>query len=356
MKNLKIFACFIVLLLISLCGLHRFASGGSGITKETYLWPETKPFHSGYLQVSDIHQIYYEVSGNPQGKPIFFLHGGPGASSTPRMRQYANPKEFMIVLHDQRGAGQSQPFCEIRENTTQDLVADIERLRKQLKVNRIILVGGSWGTTLALAYAETYPQNVAGMILHRVFTATKSEIDHIFHGGVSLFFPEVYQDFLNAIPDLDKQSLPDCLYRLLYKGDKKTQHRVANAWGRYTIKISLLKISEKKVEKLLNSYDPFPNALFESYYMSHGAFLEEGQLLCNAHKIAHIPAVIINGRYDLICPPKIAYKLHQALPRSKLVIVEGAGHSGSEPAIEKALVEAINWFKRSFENKEKFVR
>jgi len=318
---------------------------------KTILWPETKPFHSGYLQVSDIHKIYYEVSGNPQGKAIFFLHGGPGASSTPRMRRLANPKQFMIVLHDQRGAGKSHPRNEIRENQTENLVTDIERLRKKLKVNQIILVGGSWGTTLTLTYAETYPQNVAGMVLRGIFLATKSEIDHIFHGGVAPFFPKVYQDFLNTLPDPDARPLPAYIYRMLHSGDKKTKLNIANAWDRYTLRISLLGISEKKVEEYLwSSYDQFTLAYFESYYMAHNAFLKEGQILRNAHKIAHIPAIIINGRYDFCCPPKIAYKLHQALPKSKLVIVEGAGHSG--PPMEKALVEAINRFERSSENGE----
>ena len=308
------------------------------------LWPETKPFHSGFLQVSDIHRIYYEVSGNRHGKPIFFIHGGPGASSTPRMRRLANPEQFMIVLHDQRGAGQSLPSGEIQGNTTQNLVTDIELLRKQLKVKQIILVGGSWGTTLALTYAETYPQNVAGMVLRGVLTATKGEIDHIFHGGVAPFFPKVYQDFLNTLPDPDAQPLPAYLYHLLHNGDKRTKQKVAYDWGMYTLKISLLEVSVKKAEEILNSYDVFTAAYFENYYMAHGAFLEEGQLLRNAHKIAHIPTVIINGRYDFICPPNIAYKLHQALPKSKLVIVEGAGHSSSEPPVKRALIKAITLF------------
>lgn len=344
MKKLIIYVCFIVSSLFVLSSLNHFAYGESRIMKETYLWPETKPSHSGYLRVSDIHRIYYEVSGNPHGKPIFFLHGGPGGESTPRMRRWANPEQFMIVLHDQRGAGQSLPFCETRENKTQNLVTDIELLRKKLKVNQIILVGRSWGTTLALTYAETYPQNVAGMVLCGVFTGTQSEIDHIFHGGVAPYFPKVYRDFLNALPDPGKKPLPAYLYQLLHNSDKKTRIKVANAWGRYTIRISTLEISGKEVEEILNSYDPFPNAYFESYYMAHGAFLEEGQLLRNANKIAHIPTVIINGRYDLICPLKTAYRLHQALPKSKLVIVERAGHSGSEPTMEKALVETVTLY------------
>lgn len=353
MKKLKIFACFFVVSsLISLCSPNQFAYGETKIAKEIYLWPETKPHHSGYLQVSDIHKIYYEVSGNLHGKPIFFLHGGPGASTTPRMRRYANPKQFMIVLHDQRGAGQSLPRNEIRENTTQHLVSDIERLRKQLKVKQIILVGGSWGTTLALTYAETYPQNVAGLVLRGVFLATKGEIDHVFHGGVAPYFPKVYQNFLNALPDPDVRALPAYLYHLLQSGDKKTKRDLADAWDRYTLRISLLATSEKKVEEYLWTSDAqFTLAYFETYYMAHHAFLRDGQILRNVQKIAHIPAIIINGRCDFICPPKIAYRLHQALPKSKLFIVERAGHSGSEPAMEKALVEAINWFERSFETK-----
>ena len=345
------------LILLGLVSFFNISLAESKKQVETILWPETKPLYSGYLQVSDIHQIYYEVSGNPHGKPVFFIHGGPGASSTPSMRRLANPKQFMIVLHDQRGAGKSLPRNELRENQTQNLVADIERLRKKLKVNQIILVGGSWGTTLALTYAETYPQNVAGMVLRGVFTATKSEIEHIFHGGVALFFPKVYQDFLNALPDPDARPLPAYIYSLLHSGDNKTKLNIANAWDRYTLRISFLAISEKKVEEYLwSSYDQFTLAYFENYYMAHNAFLKEGQILRNAHKIAHIPSVIINGRYDLICPLRNAYKLHIALPKSKLVIVEGVGHGGGEPAMEKAIVEAINSFKGSSEHAEKIVR
>jgi proline iminopeptidase len=267
------------------------------------------------------------------------------------MRQYANPKHFMVVLHDQRGTGRSRPRNEIRDNTTQALVKDIERLRKKLKVNQVILVGGSWGTTLALLYAETYPQNVAGLVLRAVFTATKSEIDHIFHGGVARFFPKTYQDFLNAFPDPATRPLTDRMYRLLQSGDQKTKLNIAHAWDRYTLRISLPGVCEKRVEEYLwNSADQFTLAYFESYYMAHHAFLKEGQILGNAHRISHIPVVIINGRYDFCCPPKIAYQLHQTLPKSKLVIVEGAGHSG--PTLEKTLVEAIKWFEGLSANSE----
>lgn len=337
MKNLIIITC------ISIMGINLLAFGGGKDIKKTVLWPEIEPFHTGFLKVSDIHKIYYEVSGNPHGKPLFFLHGGPGASSTARMRRLANPKKFMIVLHDQRGAGKSIPRNEIRENKTENLVADIERLRKKLNVKQIILVGGSWGTTLALIYAETYPQKVAGLVLRAVFTATKSEIDHIFHGGVAPFFPKAYQDFLNTLPDPCARPLPAYIYHWLHNCDKKTRSKVADAWDRFTLRISLPAISDKKVEEYLwSSHDQFTLAYFENYYMAHNAFIKEGQILQNAKKIAHIPIIIINGRLDLICPLRNAYKLHQALPKSKLIIVEKAGHSSSEPDILKALVEAIH--------------
>lgn len=344
MNKRTFFLCVIVSSLILLSGINHIVHGESGKSREPRLWPEIEPFQSGYLQVSDLHRVYYEVSGNTQGKPIFIIHGGPGGESFPEMRQWADPKKFMIVLHDQRGAGKSRPFGETRENTTQNLVSDIERLRKKLNVNQIMLVGRSWGTTLALLYAETYPKNVSGMVLCAVFTGTKNEIDHIFHGGVSPFFPKTYRDFLNALPNPAARPLPAYLYRLLHKGDKKTKRKIAKAWGRYTIKISKLEIRREKIEEILKSYDPFLNAYFESYYMANSAFIAEGQILRDAGKIAHIPTVIINGRYDVICPLKTAYRLHKALPKSKLVIVPKAGHSGSDPGIQEAVLEAVDLF------------
>lgn len=342
MKNMRI--CFKIPAWISVVALFILPGKVYG-QSEVKLWPELRPFASGYLRVSDIHQIYYEVYGNPDGKPIFFLHGGPGGSSNPWMTRLADPKKFMMVLHDQRGTGQSLPQGEIEENTTQHLVDDIESLKNHLRVKQMILVGRSWGTTLALTYAQTYPQQVTGMVLWGIFLATKGEIDHIFHGGVAPFFPKVYQDFLNALPEPDVKDLPAYLFDWLHNGSDENKQKVANIWGTYTIKISMLELSQGQIKKILETWNPFLNAYFESYYMSHQAFLKENQLLINADKISHIPTVIMNGRYDLICPPQNAYKLHQALPRSELVIIERAGHSSDDPMIEKTLIKAI----RSFE-------
>jgi proline iminopeptidase len=183
------------------------------------LWPRIEPYESGYLAVSDIHEIYYDVSGNPEGRPVFVLHGGPGGSSSPYMRRFFNPERFMIVLHDQRGCGKSKPYGEIRENTTWDLVEDIERLRVLLDVDQIVLFGGSWGSTLALAYAETYPSHVAGMVLRGIFTATQAEVDHFCHGGVGKFFPETYENLIYALPEPYRRPLPAYLYTLIADAD-----------------------------------------------------------------------------------------------------------------------------------------
>ncbi|NIO20887.1 MAG: alpha/beta fold hydrolase, partial [Candidatus Aenigmarchaeota archaeon] len=194
-----------ILIFLSVISLFSFfldaCQGAKNPVEETRLWPPIEPFQSGYLKVSDIHEIYYELSGNSEGKPVFFLHGGPGGSSSPYMRQFCDPDKFLMVLSDQRGAGKSIPYGEIKENTTQHLVEDIERLRKHLKLEKIILFGGSWGTTLAIAYAEAYPENVSGMVLRGVFMATKEEIDHFYHGGVGRYFPEIYEALLSTLPE-----------------------------------------------------------------------------------------------------------------------------------------------------------
>jgi len=324
-----------------MCMLTGGTAEAANARSEVELWPETKPFQSGHLQVSDIHRIYYETSGNPHGTPVFFLHGGPGGSSSPRMRRMADPDRFLIVQHDQRGAGRSEPAGELRENTTQALVADVERLRRHLQVEDVILVGGSWGTTLALAYAEAYPQHVAGLVLRGVFTATEKEIDHIFHGGAAAFFPQAYQEFLCAMPDRGIRPLPSYLYRLMREGNNTTKRKLSRAFVRYTLKISELQLSDKEVEETLDAEDLIVTALFESFYMAHHAFLEDDQIMRDIEKISHIPSVIINGRYDLICPPETAFRLHKRMHNSALVIVESAGHSMSEPGVERAVLEAI---------------
>lgn len=308
------------------------------------LWPEIEPFETEYLKVSDIHEIHYELCGNPDRTPVFVLHGGPGGSCPPYMRRFFDPDKFLIVLHDQRGAGKSLPYGEIRDNTTQHLVEDIERLRTHLGVDRMILFGGSWGTTLGLAYAETYPENVRGMVLRGVFLATEEEIDHFYHGGVRTYFPETYDKLLSKLPDPNRRPLPAYLFDLIQNGDPVQQKRCARAWAAYEIKISALDVPDENVEAILDGFDPYAFALLENYYMANGCFLEEGQLLRHADRIRDIPTIIVNGRYDVVCPPIAAYRLHQKLSDSNLIIVEGASHWMGDRPVEAALLKAMKNF------------
>jgi proline iminopeptidase len=338
-KSWKSFILFLMaIFLVAACLTHASEE------EEMSLWPRIEPFESGTLKVSDIHEIYYELSGNRAGKPVFVLHGGPGGSSSPYMRRFCNPDKFLIVLSDQRGAGKSKPHAELRENTTQNLVEDIERLRNHLKLDKIIIFGGSWGTTLGLAYAEAYPENVSGIVLRGVFTATKEEIDHFYHDGANRCFPDAYDKLLSALPDADRRPLPDYLLELIQNSSGEKREEYCKAWARYEIKMAVLEISDDYIEEHLEQNSPYVFALFENYYMTNKCFLEEGQLLNNTDKIKDIPTIIVNGRYDLICPSITAYKLHKKLTSSKLIIAEGAGHWMGDRPVENALLKAFKEF------------
>ncbi|MBN2128287.1 MAG: prolyl aminopeptidase [Sedimentisphaerales bacterium] len=311
---------------------------------EVALWPEIEPFHSDYLKVSEIHKIHYELCGNRTGKPVFVLHGGPGGSCSPYMRRFFNPDKFLIVLHDQRGAGKSTPFAEIKENTTQHLVQDVERLRRHLKLDRIILFGGSWGSTLALAYGQAYPDHVSGMVLRGVFTATREEIDHFYHGGVATFFPEVYDRFVTGLPDPNRGPIPEYLFSLIENSDPEQRAKYSRLWAAYELRICGLDISDQKVNDALGTMNPYAFARLENYYMANGCFLEEGQLFRNAAKLEHIPIVMVNGRYDVICPPITAFRLKQKLPHARLILAESAGHWMGEKPVERELLQAMRHF------------
>jgi proline iminopeptidase len=344
MKTLKWQNLILVLITFSfLCDCQNKKENKDEIS----LWPEIEPFQSGYLKVSDIHEIYYELCGNPKGKPVFVIHGGPGMGCSPVMRQYFNPEEFLIVLHDQRGAGKSKPRTEIRENTTQNLVEDIEQLRKKLNLEKIILFGGSWGSTLSLAYAETFPENVSSMVLRGIWLASKDEEDHIWN-GIPRFFPEMYESLINALPDSVLPPNSNKLRRLMQSEDRKDREKYAKIASRFEYKACGLNISEESLDEYYGSEDNmaefYSSTLIEYYYANNGCFLEEGQLLRDTYKIQNIPTIIINGRYDMICPPVTAFKLHRRLPLSKLIIVEEAGHLASEKPIENELLKAMREF------------
>ncbi len=310
------------------------------------LFPPIEPYESGLLQVSDLHSIYWEVSGNEEGLPVIGLHGGPGAMCGPSMRRYFDPERFQIVLFDQRGAGRSRPHAEWRENTTDLLVQDIEALRAHLEIEKkAILFGGSWGTTLALAYAEEHPDKVCGLVLRGVFLATKQETHHFYHGGAGLFFPDAFAELQKVVPAPESLDYPRQLFEMTQSADAATRERAEMGWAGYESLLAHLESSPEEVQQSLRQNRPVVRSLavLENHYMMNACFLEEGQLLRDSERIASVPTFIVNGRYDVICPPQAAWQLSQRLEHVKLELAPASGHSSSEPAIEQALLRGIKW-------------
>jgi proline iminopeptidase len=329
----------LILLVLFLCGWPAFAEGPREDLND--YCPDIEPYQTGYLKVSDLHEIYYELCGHPQGKPVMILHGGPGGEIYPTLRRFHDPTKYLIVLHEQRGCGKSRPRAELQENTTANLVEDVERLRKHLELGKVQVFGGSWGSTLALAYAQKYPDHVGSLVLYGVFTCTKAEIDHTYHGGAAAFFPRAFEEFQSILPHPETHNYPQQLLDLLRDANVETRRRAALAWTRFELKASILNCPNELVESFLKDWDPYDFVLLESYYTANRCFLKEGQLLRNAPKIRSIPTVIVQGRYDAVCPPLTAYRLHEALSKSKLNIVEAAGHGPIEPRMSSALIDAV---------------
>lgn len=308
------------------------------------LYPEIEPFKTGTLKVSDLHEIYYELCGNPKGIPVMMLHGGPGSGCYPTLRRFHDPKKYLIVLHDQRGAGRSKPFAELKENTTQNLVEDIEKLRKHLELGKVQLFGGSWGSTLALAYGETYPQNVSSIVMRGIFTGRKWEIDHFYHGPVSDYFPDAYKKLQAVLPHPERKDYPRQLLDMMTGDDAAIRDKAARAWAAYETKLATLECTDEEVEEDLEKFKTyFAFSLIENYYMANNCFVDDDQLLRNAGKLNGIPTVIVHGRYDVICAPVTAFLLNEKITGSRLVIVPAAGHSGSAPPMIAALVGAVKW-------------
>jgi proline iminopeptidase len=329
-----------ILILITLCGYTEKKNPNN----ETDLWPEIEPFETGYLKVSDIHEIYYEVCGNPEGIPVFVIHDGPGAACSPYIRRFFNPEKYLIVLHDQRGCGKSKPNKELKDNNTNALIRDIEQLRLHLSLDEIILFGGSWGTTLSIAYAEEYPANVKAMVLRGIYLATQEEETDYFL-RLKKYFPEYYQSCMNLMPDSVLELNNSILYKLTNSNTFNEWKELIKALDRLESNASVLNFDDKSLDEFHNS-DEYISWLHTMYgiayhFLVNSFFLEEGQLLDNISKIQGIPATIVHGRYDIICPPFYAYILHQNLPESKLIITELSGHFLDEKPIEKELLKAM---------------
>lgn len=307
------------------------------------LYPPIEPYRTGALAVSELHTLYYEEVGNPEGKPVVFLHGGPGGGLDPDYRRYFDPAKWRVVLFDQRGCGKSTPHAELRENTTWDLVSDIEKLRRLLSIEKWVVFGGSWGSTLSLAYAETHPERCLGLILRGIFLLRRKELLWFYQEGASWLFPEAWEQYLEPIPEVERGDLMSAYYRRLTSPDPAVRLAAAVAWSVWEGSTSKLFTDPKVVEKF--GGDAFAEAFarIECHYFVNGAFLRsDAQLLEDAARIAHLPGVIVQGRYDVVCPAASAWALHRRWPGSKLHVIPDAGHSISEPGIVDALVSATD--------------
>ena len=306
-------------------------------------YPPIQPFREGYLQVSELHTLYFEESGNPQGKPVVFLHGGPGGGTVPLYRQFFNPDLWRIVLFDQRGCGRSQPHATLQENTTWDLVTDIETLRTHLGIDRWSVFGGSWGSTLALAYSQTYPDRCTALILRGIFTLRQKEIRWFYQEGASYLFPDAWEQYLAPIPEAERHDLVGAYYRRLISPDRDIRLAAARAWSIWEASTSKLLPDPSLMERF--GQDEFAAAFARiecHYFVNHGFFDTDDQILRNVDRIRHIPGVIVQGRYDVVCPATTAWELHRAWPEAEFIWIPDAGHSATEKGIVDALVEATD--------------
>jgi proline iminopeptidase len=315
-------------------------------TPRRTLYPEIKPYETGMLDVGDGHRLYWELSGNPDGKPVVFLHGGPGGGSSPEHRRQFNPEKYKILVFDQRGCGKSTPYASLEANTTWDLVEDIEKLRTQVaKVDKWQVFGGSWGSTLSLAYAQKYPERTTEIVLRGIFLFDQYEIDWMYkEGGASQIYPDKFDEFLAPIPEAERGNLVEAYRKRLTSDDKDEQLRAAKAWSKWEGDIVTLLPSPSTIEHFTSPEVAVAVARIENHYMANHGCLEEGQLLRDAVKLKGIPGVIVQGRHDTCTPPIAAWKLKQAWPEVELNIIPDGGHLFSEPGVLDGLIRATDRF------------
>jgi proline iminopeptidase len=308
------------------------------------LFPEIEPYSTGMLDLGGRHAMYWEQSGNPRGEPVLFLHGGPGAGAAAAHRRFFDPSYYRIVIFDQRGAGRSTPLGELHDNTTPHLIADIETLRGHLGIERWLVFGGSWGSTLALAYGETHPERCSSFILRGIFLCRRSEIDWFLY-GLRTLFPEAWRGFAGIIPENERRDLLAGYYRRLIDPDPRVHMRAARAWSSYEGACSTLLPSPETVAYFASDVVALGLARIEAHYFTHDIFLPENVLLDNLSRIRHVPGLIVQGRYDAVCPIITADEVHRAWPEAEYIVVPDAGHSAWEPGICAQLVKATERFK-----------
>lgn len=309
------------------------------------LYPPRQPYNEGELKVSDLHTIHFEESGNPEGKPIVLLHGGPGGGCPPFYRQYFDPEKWRLVMFDQRGCGQSKPHAELQENTTWDLVNDIEKLREYLNIHQWVVFGGSWGSTLSLAYSQTHPDRCKGLILRGIFMLRPKEIRWFYQEGASYIFPDAWEEYVKPIPINKRDDLLTAYYQRLTSPDIQIRLEAARAWSIWEASTSRLFPDLDLKQRF--GIDAFAEAFARiecHYFINKGFIAPEDKLLLNIDRIRKIPAVIVQGRYDVVCPMMSAWELHRAWPEAEFIVVADAGHSMSEPGIRTCLMEATDKF------------
>ena len=310
------------------------------------LYPEISPYHTTWLERPHGHKIYVELSGNPHGKPIIFLHGGPGGGTNPKQRQFFDPKHYQIILFDQRGCGQSKPLGETNGNTTADLLSDMETIRKHFSIKSWIIFGGSWGSALALAYATQYPETIKALILRGIFLSRKTELDW-FLGEVRAFFPEAHQTLLDFLPIDKRNELVKNYSEFVFSNDLKISGPASIAWNRF--ESGLLKlIPQAEENKTLTDEDiqnEIARARVQLHYIKDQCFIDGEKILKEVKQLKDIPTTIIQGRYDMVCPPITAYELYQCMPHASFIMVPNAGHSASEPSMTSELVKATNHYR-----------
>jgi len=312
--------------------------------KRNKLFPPLEPYDTGFLKKGK-HEIYYEQCGNPKGKPAIFLHGGPGGGCGSLSRRFFNPKKYRIILFDQRGCGRSKPHTCLEDNTTWHLIEDIESIRERLDIKKWLVFGGSWGSTLAIAYAQKHPKNVSQMVLRGIFMLRQKELQWFYQYGASEMYPEAWQGFLKEIPENERDDLIESYRKIFYGDDEEKKLSAAKAWSKWEASCSFINYNPNAVKESISAEFALAFALIENHYFVNKGFLDyENQLLDNIDIIRDIPSIIIQGRYDVVCPPTTAYELHSRWPESELVIAPFSGHSAFEKEITHELIKATNKF------------
>ncbi len=313
------------------------------------LFPAIQPTRTMYIQVSADHELYIEECGKADGVPIVFLHGGPGGSCEPAHRRYYDPERYRIILFDQRGCGKSRPHASLENNTTQDLIDDLEKIREHLEIDKWVVFGGSWGSTLALAYAESHVDRVLGLVLRGIFLCRQQDVDWFYQGGAARLFPDAWQDFIAPIPENERSDLVTAYHKRLTSDNELERMAAAKAWSIWEGSTATLRKNSAVIDYFSDPHIALSIARIECHYFINNSFFEENQLLENAYKLKHIPGFIVHGRYDVICPIDQAFALHEKWPNAQLKVIADAGHAVSEEGIVKALVEGTNTMLRLLE-------